>query len=152
MDSSYIMPFIETTQHVFKTMLQLEVKAGKPAIKKTTEPSYDVSGIIWMSGDVDGSVILSFPIDTARRAVALFAGEELDPKHEDFADAIGELVNMVSGGAKAKFEGKSVSISCPSVVVGSSHAVFSSKDVTTITIPHTSDVGDFAVEVAFRNT
>lgn len=58
---------------------------------------------------------------------------------------------MISGGAKARLEGKQINITCPSVVVGQHHQVFSSKDVTAIVIPHGSDVGDFAVEVAFRN-
>ena len=41
----------------------------------------------------------------------------VDPyEHEDFTDAVGELVNMISGGAKALLEGKEVSMGCPSVV------------------------------------
>jgi len=149
-DSSYIVPFVDSIGSVFETMLQLPVRVGEPGLKQSGDPCYDVSGIIGMSGDVEGSVVLSFPISTSERVVSLFTGMELTHTHEDFPDAIGELINMISGGAKAKFAGKHVSISCPSVVIGSDHVVFSRKDVVCIQIPCESDCGDFCLEVAIR--
>ena len=148
MDPAYITPFVSSISNVFETMLQLPVNVGSPAIKNTGAPTYDVSGIIGMTGDVEGTVVLSFPTSTAERAVTLFTGMELKADHEDFADAIGELVNMVSGGAKAQFNGKNVGISTPTVIVGSQHNVYGRKEMTTIEIPCSSDVGDFNVEVA----
>lgn len=150
MDSTYIMPFVSSIQNVFETMLQLRVDVKDPVLKRTSEPSYDVSGIIGMSGDVEGNVVLSFPTTTAERVVSLFTGEELAHTHEDFPDAVGELANMISGGAKAQFTGKQVSISCPSVVIGTDHVVFGRKDVVCIQILCSSDCGEFAVEVSFR--
>jgi chemotaxis protein CheX len=159
-DSTYIMPFVDSIQKVFETMLQLPIQVGEPQLKRVSEPQadgsppdagFDVSGIIGMSGDVEGSVVLSFPTATAERVVSIFTGEELTHTHEDFPDAIGELINMISGGAKAQFAGKQVSISCPSVVVGSDHVVFGRKDVSCIRIPCGCDCGDFAVEVSIRN-
>jgi len=147
-DPAYITPFVGSISNVFETMLQLPVTVGSPSIKSHGTPSYDVSGIIGMTGDVEGTVVLSFPTATAERAVMLFTGMELKADHEDFADAIGELVNMVSGGAKAQFTGKSVGISTPSVIVGSEHSVYGRKDMTTIEIPCTCDIGEFNVEVS----
>lgn len=151
MDSSYVMPFIASCQNVFETMVQLPVQVGKPELKKAGQPAYDVSGIIGMSGDVEGAVVLSFPTNTATRVVQAFTGLELAHTDADFADAIGELVNMIAGSAKAQLSGKQVNISCPSVVVGSEHVVFGSKDVVCITVPCTCDCGDFAVEITVRN-
>jgi chemotaxis protein CheX len=150
MDASYITPFITSIQNVFNTMLQLPVTINDPTLKSGSGASHDVSGIIGMSGDVAGSVVLSFPQDTAEAIVALFCGERLDPSSSDFADAIGELVNMVSGGAKAGFEGKKVSISCPSVVLGKGHTIASQSDTPCVVIPCTTDCGDLAIEVAIR--
>ncbi len=150
MDQSYIIPFIKSVQNVFETMLQLPVQIGQPEIKHPGESGHDVSAIIGMSGDVEGSVVLSFPTATATRVVAIFTGTELDAGHEDFADAVGELVNMVSGGAKAQFSGKDVTISCPSVVIGQGHQVYGRKDVVAICIPCESDCGQFNVEVSVR--
>jgi len=149
-DQSYIIPFVKSVQNVFETMLQLPVQIGQPELKSPGESGHDVSAIIGMSGDVDGSVVLSFPTATAERVVAIFTGTEIQAGHEDFADAVGELVNMVSGGAKAQFAGKEVSISCPSVVIGESHQVYGRKDVVAISIPCESDCGQFNVEVSIR--
>lgn len=66
MDSSFVMPFIRSTANVFETMLKLKVGVGEPTRKHTGESSNDVSGIIGMSGDVSGSIVLSFPRSTAR--------------------------------------------------------------------------------------
>lgn len=150
MDQSYIIPFIKSVQNVFETMLQLPVQVGSPVLRKEPSPGFDVTGIIAMSGDVEGNIVLSFPTETAERVVSLFTGQSMDKLHEDFADAVGELVNMISGGAKAQFVGKTVTISCPSVVVGSSHTVFGSKELVGIKIPFSSDCGDFCVEVAMK--
>jgi chemotaxis protein CheX len=149
-DQSYIIPFIKSVQNVFETMLQLPVQIGQPEIKHSGESGHDISAIIGMSGDVEGTVVLSFPTETATRIVAVFTGTELAADHEDFADAVGELVNMVSGGAKAQFPAKNVSISCPSVVIGESHQVYGRKDVVSICIPCESDCGNFNVEVSMR--
>ncbi len=131
-------------------MLQLPVEIGKPGIKKEPEPTHDVSGIIGLSGDIEGLVVVSFPTATAERIVSLFTGESLDASNPDFADAVGELVNMISGGAKAQFEGRSISISVPSVVVGSGHTIFGKSDMTGVTIPCSCDVGEFSVEVSMK--
>ena len=119
MDADYITPFVTSIQNVFSTMLQLPVTAHEPVVKSGVSPTHDVSGIIGMSGDVVGTVILSFRLEAAQSVVALFCGERLPADSADFADAVGELVNMVSGGAKALFaDSREVSISCPSVIVG----------------------------------
>lgn len=147
MDAKYITPFIQSIQNVFSTMLQLQVTVKEPKVKSGSSCSYDVSGIIGLSGDVVGSVVLSFPTGTAERIVALFTGMELASDHEDFADAIGELVNMVSGGAKGMFKDRAVSISCPSVVLGSGHKIASPKDIPCIVIPCDTDCGELAIEI-----
>lgn len=151
MDPAYIKPFIASIHNVFSTMMQLPVSVNEPSLKSDPGTSCDVSGIIGMSGDVVGSVVLSFPRETAERVVTLFSGQKLDPGTADFADAVGELVNMVSGGAKAMFKDRRVSISCPSVVVGAGHHVARQSDAPTICIPCTTDCGDFVIEVTIQD-
>lgn len=151
MDPNFIKPFISSIQNVFSTMLQLPVSINDPTIKSQGQ-SFDVSGIIGMSGDVQGSVVLSFPRDCAERVVALFCGQQIAFESADFNDAIGELVNMVSGNAKALFpNGMKVSISCPSVVVGANHSVARQSDTPCIQIPCTTDCGEFVIEIAIKS-
>lgn len=150
MDTNFILPFIKSTRNVFETMLHMPVTFGTPAMRAEQIPTHDVSAIIGMSGDIEGAVVLSFPAETSRRVVAVFTGSELPLSNEDMSDAIGEVVNMIAGGAKAQFNGKNVSISCPSVVMGGSHKVYGAKDNVTVAIPCSCDCGEFSVEVAMR--
>lgn len=150
MDPTFITPFIRTTRNIFDTMFQMPVVVGDPQVKTNPGLSFDVSAIIGMSGDVEGSVVLSFPRPTAQRIVSLFTGAEVGDADEELSDAVGELVNMIAGGAKAQFPSGAVSISCPSVVIGSNHTVFGKKDVVCICIPCSCDCGEFNVEIAIR--
>lgn len=151
MDPAFISPFINSVQNVFSTMLQLPIEAGEPRVKTDAASVHEVTGIIGLSGDVSGAVALSFPRVTAERIVAIFCGMEIDADHPDFPDAVGELVNMISGGAKAEFSGRTVSISCPSVIVGAGHRVLNQSQLPAVMLPFTSDCGEMTVEIAIRD-
>ncbi len=151
MDPAFITPFIKSVQNVLSTMLQLPVTVGDPHIKDAKQASYDVSGIIGLTGDALGAVVISFPTDTAERVVSLFTGVSMTPEDEDFSDAIGELVNMISGNAKADFKDREVSISCPSVVIGKDHQIGRSKDVPCVALPCETDCGDFMIEISIQD-
>jgi len=150
MEQSHILAFIKSTRNVFETMLQLSVEVGTPVLSTVPDSSFDVSAIIGMSGDLDGSVVLSFRRETAMRLVSIFCGTEVADDAEDLIDAVGELANMITGGAKAQLDGKKVTISCPSVVIGAQHSVHGSKDLVRMSIPCSYDCGEFTVEVAVR--
>jgi chemotaxis protein CheX len=147
MDVRYINPFIKSVCNTFQTMCKLKVHVGQPALKTADDPLTDVSGVIGFSGDAAGSVVLHFAFDTASRIATAFAGTDIHPEHPDFADAIGELANMVAGGAKCQFEGLNINISLPNVIVGRNHNVTASRNTPRILIPCSSDVGVFHVEV-----
>ena len=152
MDPNIITPFIQSTQNIFEVMLSMDVTLGDPSIKGHNEPSHDVSGIIGFTEGFEGSVVLSFPEATAFRICSMFVGAEITEPGEDLNDAIGELVNMIAGGAKASFQAGRVSISCPNVVYGKGHRITGSKDATTVVLPCDCDCGPFSLEVAIRKS
>lgn len=151
MDAAYIVAFVRSLQDVSSTMLDLDVEVGSPKIHRDADAGYDVSAIISLSGDCVGSVALCFSTPTAAAMVGKFAGTEIDPHSPDFTDGVGELANMIIGGAKSKFSGgMSVSISCPSVIVGPGHRVFQQKDIPAIEIPAESECGPIRLVVSIR--
>jgi chemotaxis protein CheX len=152
MDPSYITHFMQSIQNLFSTMLQLEVKLLEPTLKQDPVPSCDISGIIGLSGDVVGSVVFSLPTETATMVVSRFTGEDATGmSDETCSDAIGELVNMISGGAKAKFEGRNINMSCPSVIIGKNHTVAIQKEIPCVVIPCETECGSFCVEIAIKD-
>lgn len=152
MDQNHILAFVKSTKNTFSMMLQLDVTVGTPAIKKSRKARFDVSSIIAMTGAVEGTCVLSFKSDTAVKIVKAFTGMEFSVEDPDFTDAIGELVNMVAGGAKTLFDSSNISISCPTVVVGEGHIVHGHRDTVCIGIPCSCSCGEFAVEIALIDT
>lgn len=144
-----IKAFMQSTKNVLSTMLSIESKIGKPKLNHRPFPSYDVSGIVGFSGEVAGSVVISFHKETAMKLVEALTYEKLELDHEDFADAIGELSNMIAGNAKKDF-GLNAGISIPSVIIGQGHVVARLSDVPCIMIPCESDAGEFSVEVNIK--
>ena len=144
-----IVPFINSVRSVFDKMLGAATTFERPSVKTVPVPLYDVSAIIGFSGTIVGSVVVSFPKSTAIRAVAAFTGMELTPDHPDFADAVGELANMIAGGAK-KDIGANAGITCPSVIIGSGHSIARLRDVPCFAIPCSGELGSFAVEVSIK--
>ena len=147
MDVRYINPFVASICNVFETMVGMPVTVGKPVLKHEISSSTDVSGVIGFSGDATGSVVLGFSFDTAAKVATAFAGMDIGPEHPDFADAIGELANMVAGGAKSKFEGLKVNISLPNVITGLHHNVCPSKTTPRVVLPCKIEAGTFIVEI-----
>lgn len=149
--AAHISAFLESTRAVFETMLDLAVTFEKPRIRDN-KVRHDVSGIIGLSGDISGAVVVGFSRLAAIQIVAAFTGSRIELDSPDFADAIGELANMIAGGAKAKFEGMDVSIGCPSVIRAPSHHIDPPSEAQSITIPCSTPAGSFSIDVAFRTT
>lgn len=150
LDPSYVTAFVQATKKVFQTMLGLEVTFGDPVPGKLPHLANDVSAIIRMTGGVIGIVVLSLPVASAERIASSFVGSPVDRKSDDFADALGELVNMISGGAKATFAEKQVCLSRPSVVMGQGNSLQQPSDSECVSIPYRSSYGDFAIDVSLK--
>jgi len=144
-----IVHFIESIKNVLETMAGITVTVGAPTLKAEPVPAYDVSGIIGFSGEFIGSMVVSFEQFAARTIVKAFSGSDPPIDSSDFADAVGELANMIAGSAKKSFGG-TTSITVPSVIIGRGHTIARLHDVPCIVIPCHTSTGDFAVEVNIK--
>ncbi len=147
MDVRFINPFILGIKNVFTTMLDTQIFISKPCLKEGDETNADFSAIIGFSGDVSGSVALCFPVRTAVQIASKFAGTEMTQHDPDFADALGELANMVAGQAKSKFQGVRVNISLPRVVAGRKLRLLGSYSTPVLLLPCDSALGRFGTEI-----
>jgi chemotaxis protein CheX len=147
MRSELINPFLKATMSTFQTMVNTTPAPSAPYVKAEPSLAHDVSGIIGLSGGAKGAVIISFPTKTALATVSAFIGLNVSTIDADVTDAVGELANIIAGAAKADLQGLNVTISLPSVVVGTNHKVTTPKDIPSIVIPFTCTHGDFVVEV-----
>jgi chemotaxis protein CheX len=148
--TDFVDHFATSVREVFSTMLATTVTVGTPVRKTDPAPRHDISAVIGFSGNVVGSMVLSFDRSVASTIVQTFTGMPAAVDSQDFADAVGELANMVAGAAKKHF-GTLASISLPSVILGAGHAVARLHDIPCIIIPCTTALGRFDIEVSIIN-
>jgi chemotaxis protein CheX len=149
MDVKYINPFVVAIKNIFKTMIDVPFKLGNPTLKKDRTPSFEVSSIIGLSGNVSGCVVINLSTPVALQLVSALLGDEVTEIDEDAIDAIGEIANMIAGNAKTDFPGENNAISVPSVVTGK-HEVAYPSGLPIIAIPCETDAGQMVVEVAIK--
>ncbi len=147
MRADYINPFIASLQNAFSTMLHCDVRRGAISLKDSSSPTYEISGIVGLSGKAVGTVVVSFSEAVAIKAASVMLLHDTTEVNADVVDAAGELTNMVAGGAKAKLEEYELSVSLPNVVTGRGHEVRFPSDVTPICVQFETDWGPMALEV-----
>lgn len=150
MKAEFINPFLNATKNVLETMCQTKVSFNKPALKSNKNTIGEVTGIIGMTSDkISGCMVVSFEKNCILKIVGNMLMEA--PKaqiDDDIIDAVGELTNMICGGAKAelaKLDHK-FALSTPTMVVGKGVEISYHSDAPTILIPFKTDNGTFVIE------
>ena len=153
MDVQLINPFINATLNVLSTMAFVNPVAGKPYLKKDNLAQGDVTGVIGITGEANGTISVTFDRGSILQVVSNMFGEEIDEINSEVADAVGELANMISGQARRELEtlGKLFQAAIPSVITGPNHTVTHITKGPKIAIPFTIDQGVFTIEVCLDN-
>lgn len=147
MRAEFINPFLRSLQNTFTTMLNCPVRRTSLALKEDARASHEVSGVVGLTGKAVGAVVLSLSKEVALRAASSLLCAELSEINEEVLDAVGELTNMVAGGAKAQLEEFQLAVSLPNVVTGKNHEVHFPSNVIPVCIHFTCEWGDLALEV-----
>ena len=151
MKAEHINPFLLSTSNVFNTMVGIEPKKLDVYLKEPEEKfAYDISGVIGLAGEANGYVTISMPEELAFTIVENFVGEKKSEIDEDVTDAIGEILNMIAGGAKQAFSemGLRFKISIPNVITGKEHSIARKSDIPSIVIRYGIDDKEFIIEAA----
>lgn len=147
MDVSYINPFIQAAQNVFRTVLDCDIERRQVMAKDDSAPTFDVSAVIGLSGKARGAVAFSVSDSVAFMVVKAMLEVEVDAIDSDVVDAIGELANMIAGGAKTALSNYEMSISLPNVVVGKGHCIDFPSRVRPICVLFETPAGPISLEV-----
>lgn len=149
MKAEYINPFIKSVMNVMSTMAGLQPIPQKPLLKKDSRANGVVTGLIGMAGpDVSGNMLVSFEESTILYVVSKMLMEEVGSLDEDLLDAVGELTNMISGGAKANLAelGLSFDMATPVMVKGEAVELHQLSKSPVISIPFQTEHGMFWIE------
>lgn len=152
MKVEFINPFLTSLMNVLETMAMTKLQPGKPSIKKDTTARGDVSGLIGMAGpQTKGSLSVTFEEKLALSIMERMLGERPDSLNDEVTDMVGEITNMVTGGAKNILgdNGYDFDMATPMIVSGKNHTINHKCEGSTLVIPFTSDNGKAFIEVSF---
>jgi chemotaxis protein CheX len=120
----YLQPFIESTKAVLDKMASLECEFKGVYFKNNLRILGDVSGIIGLSGENEGTVVITFRWGLAKTVVSrVMSAKENEINAEMIHDGVGEIINMISGAAKKTLCQVSFDfqLSIPTIIVGWGH-------------------------------
>ena len=152
MNVEFINPFISALVNVLKTMAQTELTPGKPKKKADDTARGDVSGLIGMVGEqVKGSLSITFDEALALEIMHRMLGEKPDSVNEEVTDMVGEITNMICGGAKNELgdKGYEFGMATPVVVAGKDHLIAHQVDGPKMIMPFSSEHGNAYLEICF---
>ena len=153
MNVDFVNPFLEATLNVLKTMAKLEAKPGRPAVKSNDVAHGDVTGLIGMTGEqAKGTLAITFTEQVILEITKRMLSAEMTKINETITDMVGEITNMVTGGAKKILseKGYRFDMAIPSVVAGKNHIIEHKSKAPIIVVPFSTGAGDFYIEVCFE--
>ena len=99
MKMELIQPFINSADAVLSQGLQGATKVGNLTMEEEAYRRKGVAGMIALTGDIEGRIILDLEPNTAVRVASHYAGAELPESDELIKETIFELANQVVGNA-----------------------------------------------------
>ncbi len=146
--------FQKATLSVLKTMASLEVQPGQAFIKNGSRASGDISGIVGITGAMEGSLSLSFSRECILFVISRMLGEDQKEINEEVKDAVGELTNMISGDSRRRLVdiGYAFQGAIPSVISGPGHEIKHITKGPVLSVPFKAPVGEFSLEVCLQQS
>jgi chemotaxis protein CheX len=152
MNVKFINPFLASLMNVLETMAMTTLVPGKPTLKKEQEARGDLAGLIGMAGpQTKGTLSITFEESLALSIMEKMLGERPNSINEDVTDMVGEITNMVTGGAKNILSGNGYEfdMATPMVVSGKNHTINHKCEASALIIPFDSEFGKAFIEVSF---
>jgi len=147
MNVEYINPFVTSTVSVFSTMLSWQLVRWELFPWPDPRARHEINGIVRLSGQAAGNVLLSLEREVALAATEGLLGERPNGLDARVVDAVGELINVVVGEAKLTLEDLAMDVSLPRVTVGKHHTIDFPASARPICIPFATPAGELSLVV-----
>lgn len=150
-EMEYLSPFISSTRDVFSTMASMDVDFKQIYFQNDHRMLGDISGVIGLSGEAEGTVVITLYWDLAQQVISSIMGvtvEEISP--ELLNDGVGEIINMISGSAKRYLTDTRYyfQLSLPTVIIGWHHEIGHPENSTVAILVFDYKDKSFALQVS----
>lgn len=152
MDILMINALLNSLFTIFATMVRLDIQAGEPVIKQNDISKAEVSALIGMHSEgTKGSVSITLPLSVIRKISLSMLGEEFTRIDKESTDLVGELSNMLVGGAKRILseKGHEFDMQSPQLLVGDDHKIVHHHAGKTVLLPIMINQDEFYIELNF---
>lgn len=149
MEAPVVNAVIEAALHILNVTAGLTPKLSRPFSKKSRLAPGDVSGLMVVKGDIEGTMSITFTEKCILAVVSAMFSEEMTEINNDVKDAAGEITNMIAGRVNTKLAemGKKCRAEMKEVRTGKNHVIEHISEKKVFSIPFESGSGYFNLEV-----
>jgi len=151
MKMELIQPFINAADAVLAEGLQSPTSIGSLSMEEEAYRRKGVAALIWVTGDIEGRVILDLDPQTAVRVASKFAGTELPESDALVHETVCELANQVIGNAITTLNDQGFHFRVHPPTFHTSDGTRSSEDTEALVICFDTDVGSVFMNIALRH-
>ena len=147
----HMQPFVSAAAYVLKQELNVEVERGDLSLTETDYTTKDVTVLIGVTGELEGTVLFGTTEEMAMNIVYEMTGERKVFYDETCESAIAELGNVISGRAMALLEDQGIhcTISPPTVITGRG-TIISAVNMRRLIVPLHTRLGTLDIAISLR--
>ena len=147
-DLRLINAFVRAAAETLEAELQVPVERGPLALSGPDDPDAPVTGVVGLTGAMEGVVALGVEKETACAIASALLGETFSDVTPLVASGISEICNIIAGRAAAiLYElGQRVEISPPIVITGN-NVRLRTVDLPRLLVPFTTEFGRIELKV-----
>jgi chemotaxis protein CheX len=148
-----LQPYVAAALEAWLLMCRSQATLANVRSKREYRMYGDVSSLVYLMGAGERILALSLRNDVAAKlAVRVLNGVVDDPGQDIIQDVVGEMVNIIAGQVKGRYDDTPYhfDISTVTVVTGSPHHLMHRADLPCYEMRFDSDVGDFALQLCVR--
>ena len=151
MKMELIQPFINAADAVLSQGLQGSTKVGNLTMEEDAYRRRGVAGMIAVSGDIEGRIVLDMEPQTAVKVASHYAGAELPESDSLIKETIFELANQVVGNAISALNDQGFHFRVhPPLLLTTDEGDKASEDTETLMICFETAMGHVYMNVALR--
>ena len=152
MKMELIQPFINAADAVLSQGLQGTTTVGNLTMEQDAYRRKGVAGMVALTGDIEGRIILDLDPQTAVRVASHYAGSQLPESDTLVKETIFELANQVVGNAISALNDQGFHFRVhPPLLLTSPEGDKSSEDVEALVICFETPMGNVFMNVALRH-
>jgi chemotaxis protein CheX len=151
MKMELIQPFINAADAVLADGLKSPISIANLTMEEEAYRRKGIAALVWVTGDIEGRMVIDLDPETAVRVASQFAGEQLPSSDDLVRETVCELANQVVGIAITSLNDQGFHFRAhPPILHTSDHGTKCSEDTEALVICLETASGDVYMNIALR--